>query len=121
LGSSGLGMLGGNHNLFGSSERKQLSHLYPSRIRHGSGMAYRNKRSYADLQCRGIYDPSIFARLERVCEDCYNLYKDDEVLGLCRSDCFGSDTFSECLQSLLLQQESDFYLELVEIIGKKKK
>lgn len=118
LGSSGNhGSFGGGHSLLGSHDAKLLSYLYPS----SSFNSHRNKRSYADLQCRGIYDPSIFARLERVCEDCYNLYKDDEVHGLCRADCFGSDTFRECLQSLLLGQESDFYMELVEIIGKKKK
>ena len=74
----------GTQNLIGSHERNLLSYLYPSRNTHMTGGSHLNKRSYADLQCRGIYDASIFARLERVCEDCYNLYKDDEVLGLCR-------------------------------------
>lgn len=74
------GSFGRTHSLLGSHDTKLLNYLYPS----NSFSSHRNKRSYADLQCRGIYDPSIFARLERVCEDCYNLYKDDEVHGLCR-------------------------------------
>ena len=74
----------GTHNLVGSHDRNLLSYLYPQTNTHHTGVSVMNKRSYSDLQCRGIYDASIFARLERVCEDCYNLYKDDEVLGLCR-------------------------------------
>lgn len=81
----------------------------------------RDKRNYVDLQCRGMYDQGIFAQLDRICEDCYNLYKDAEVHGFCRSDCFTSQTFRQCLQSLLLEKESEYYLELVEILGKKKK
>jgi len=119
---TGLGMNRlGTSSLVGSRDRNLISYLYPQSNSHLTGVSHLNKRSYADLQCRGIYDASIFARLERVCEDCYNLYKDDEVLGLCRTDCFGSETFRECLQSLLLNQESDLYMELVEIIGKRKK
>ena len=94
LGSSGNhGSFGGVHSLLGSHDAKLLSYLYPS----SSFNSHRNKRSYADLQCRGIYDPSIFARLERVCEDCYNLYKDDEVHGLCRY------TISFSISNILLQ------------------
>ena len=102
------------------------------------------KRSYTSLQCRGEYDPSRFAQLDGICEDCYNLYREPEVHSLCRyslirhqtrksennpftslcknrKDCFSSDTFKQCLQSLLLEKESQFYLDLVQIIGKKKK
>ena len=74
----------GTSSLVGSRDRNLISYLYPQSNSHLTGVSHLNKRSYADLQCRGIYDASIFARLERVCEDCYNLYKDDEVLGLCR-------------------------------------
>lgn len=43
-----------------------------------------HKRSYVELKCRGMYDPSIFAKLSGICEDCYNLYRDPEVHGMCR-------------------------------------
>ena len=84
LGSSGLGARRGTNSLMGNHDRGLLSYLIPSSNSRVSGVSHMYKRSYADLQCRGIYDASIFARLERVCEDCYNLYKDDEILGLCR-------------------------------------
>ena len=74
----------GTSSLVGIRDKNLIRHLYPQSNSHLTGVSHLNKRSYADLQCRGIYDASIFARLERVCEDCYNLYKDDEVLGLCR-------------------------------------
>ena len=85
FGSSGLqGARRGTNSLMGNHDRGLLSYLIPSSNSRVSGVSHMYKRSYADLQCRGIYDASIFARLERVCEDCYNLYKDDEILGLCR-------------------------------------
>jgi hypothetical protein len=73
------------------------------------------------LRCRGMHDNGILTQLERICEDCYNLYKDAEVHAYCRMDCFSSQTFRQCLQSLLMDKESDIFLELVQIIGKKKR
>ena len=43
-----------------------------------------HKRSYVDLQCRGMYDPQIFSELEEICEDCYHLNREPEVHGMCR-------------------------------------
>ena len=74
----------GTSSLVGSRDKNLMSHLSPQSNSHLTGVPHQNKRSYANFQCRGIYDASIFVRLERVCQDCYNLYKDDEVLGLCR-------------------------------------
>lgn len=42
------------------------------------------KRSFMQLQCKGIYDKSIFARLDRICEDCYNLFREPSLHTLCR-------------------------------------
>ena len=44
----------------------------------------KKKRDYVTLQCRGMYDQGIFAQLNRICDDCYNLYKDAEVHEYCR-------------------------------------
>ncbi|XP_059099554.1 mandibular organ-inhibiting hormone-like [Tigriopus californicus] len=98
----------------GRADALQLENL-----RHTLGQPH--KRDYEALECRGMYDHGIFTKLNRICDDCYNLYKDVEVHHYCRSDCFSTSTFRQCLQSLLLDQESDVYLELVEIIGKKRK
>lgn len=42
------------------------------------------KNTYVDLACRGVYDERILTRLTRVCEDCYELYKEQEIFVLCR-------------------------------------
>jgi len=80
-----------------------------------------HKRSYQDLHCRGMYDPSMFAKLAGVCDDCYNLMRAPEVHGMCRRDCFSTETFQQCLQTLLLEKDSQIYMEMVQIIGKKKR
>jgi len=92
-----------------------------SNVNSNQGFRFHQKRSYGDLECGGMYDPSIFAQLDGICEDCYNLYRSPEVHGLCRRDCFSTETFRQCLQSLLLEEDSAFYQNLVQIIGKKKK
>ena len=38
-----------------------------------------------------------------------------------RHGCFSTATFQNCLQNLLLDNKSQFYQELVDIIGKKKR
>lgn len=42
------------------------------------------KRSFFNIQCKGVYDKSIFARLDRICEDCYNLFREPQLHTLCR-------------------------------------
>ena len=43
-----------------------------------------SKRSFFDINCKGLYDKSIFARLDRICQDCYSLYREPELHTLCR-------------------------------------
>ena len=43
-----------------------------------------SKRSFMDIQCKGVYDKSLFARLDRICEDCYNLFREPQLHTLCR-------------------------------------
>ena len=44
-----------------------------------------SKRSFFDIECKGTYDKAIFAKLDRICLDCYNQYpKNPEVYILCR-------------------------------------
>ena len=76
------GLHGATQYKKGNHDRK-VNHHYPSPDTHREVFSV-SKRSYADLQCRGVYDASIISRLERVCKDCYNLYKEDEILGFCR-------------------------------------
>ncbi|XP_039277956.1 ion transport peptide-like isoform X2 [Nilaparvata lugens] len=75
-----------------------------SRIMTGHPLS---KRSFFDIQCKGVYDKSIFARLDRICEDCYNLFREAQLHSLCRRDCFTSDYFKGCIDVLLLQDEME--------------
>ncbi|KAL1470407.1 hypothetical protein MTO96_040457 [Rhipicephalus appendiculatus] len=43
-----------------------------------------HKRSFHELGCRGNFEQSYLARLERVCEECYQLYQNPEAYNLCR-------------------------------------
>lgn len=68
----------------GYADASQLLSLLGGDSRKEDSTALKRKRNYEDLQCRGMYDQGIMSQLERICEDCYNLYKDAEVHGYCR-------------------------------------
>lgn len=42
------------------------------------------RRSFFTLECKGVYDAAIFARLDRICDDCYNLFREPQLYTLCR-------------------------------------
>lgn len=100
-----------------------LSHLVQAKrsVPADPNVRKRSGQSYMELSCDGAYDRQLFSRLERVCDDCYNLYKEPQVHGMCRSDCFGSETFRQCLQTLLLEEDSQQFTDMIDIIGKKKR
>nr|QTY40864.1 venom polypeptide precursor [Doratifera vulnerans] len=62
------------------------------------------RRSVDDYQCKGVYDASMFARLERLCQDCYNVFREPIVYSQCMKDCFTGDFFKGCVEVL---QETD--------------
>ncbi|XP_063921826.1 ion transport peptide-like isoform X1 [Zophobas morio] len=63
------------------------------------------KRSFFDIQCKGVYDKSIFAKLDSICEDCYNLFREPQLHNLCRKNCFTTDYFKGCVETLQLSDE----------------
>ncbi|XP_037288108.2 crustacean hyperglycemic hormone [Rhipicephalus microplus] len=66
-----------------------------------------HKRSFHELGCRGNFEQSYLARLERVCEECYQLYQNPEAYNLCRDNCFKNEYFLKCAEALLLKDEMD--------------
>merc|ERR1719378_565259 len=82
--------------------------------KNGKLITQSKRNSGLPEECRGRYDAAIFTQLENICEDCYNLYKEPDVHQLCRSDCFGSSFFKQCLEALLLVEEE--YINMAEII-----
>ncbi|GFS44670.1 ion transport peptide-like [Trichonephila inaurata madagascariensis] len=72
------------------------------------------KRSFAGLGCMGVYDKAKFARLDRVCEECYQLFREPDVHTLCRSNCFKNNFFTQCVDALLLQKDQQRLDTMVE-------
>merc|ERR1711915_694855 len=68
-------------------------------------------------ECRGLYNPSAYKRLELICSDCYNLFKESDIYSFCMTGCFDSPVFFTCVRSLML--EEDMVMELVRMVGKK--
>jgi hypothetical protein len=70
----------------------------------------------SSTECRGLYNPSAYKKLENICTDCYNLFKEPEVHTFCMSGCFDSSFFMTCVKSLMM--EEDMVRELVKMVGK---
>nr|ANQ38660.1 CHH3 preproprotein [Chorismus antarcticus] len=69
------------------------------------------KRSVQGSSCRGIDSRVLWNKLDRVCGDCYNLYRKAIVAIGCRKGCFTSDYFTMCVGDLLLPtKEYDIYV-----------
>ncbi|KAF8763967.1 Ion transport peptide-like like protein [Argiope bruennichi] len=80
-----------------------------------------SKRSFSDLGCMGVYDKAKFTRLGRVCEECYQLFRESDVHTTCRSNCFKNEYFTQCVDALLLrkdQEKLDFMVE--QLYGRRK-
>ncbi|XP_054737388.1 ion transport peptide isoform X2 [Anastrepha obliqua] len=79
-----------------------------------------SKRSnFFDLECKGIFNKTMFFRLDRICEDCYQLFRETSIHRLCKQECFGSAFFSACVEALQLHEEMDKYNEWRGTLGKK--
>ncbi|XP_035224127.1 ion transport peptide-like [Stegodyphus dumicola] len=79
------------------------------------------KRSFVQLGCMGMFDRSKFARLDAVCEECYELYREPDLHSLCRSNCFKNSYFSKCVDALLLTGEQEELDNTVrQLYGKRK-
>ncbi|KOB62754.1 Ion-transport peptide-like protein, partial [Operophtera brumata] len=57
------------------------------------------RRSFS-LECKG-YNGAIFARIDRICDDCYNLFREPQL-----KDCFTTDYFKACVE--LLKKTDEF-------------
>ncbi|KAL3225040.1 hypothetical protein MRX96_026149 [Rhipicephalus microplus] len=73
----------------------------------GTARATSISDSFLELGCRGNFEQSYLARLERVCEECYQLYQDPKAYNMCRDNCFKNEYFLQCAEALLLKDEMD--------------
>ncbi|PZC73065.1 CHH-like protein isoform X2 [Helicoverpa armigera] len=77
------------------------------------------RRSFFTLECKGVYDAAIFARLDRICDDCYNLFREPQLYTLCREKCFTSPYFKGCMESLYLYDEKEQIDQMIDFVGKR--
>ena len=66
----------------------------------------RTARSQSDGLCGGALDLKTYFFMNKVCDDCFSLYRDSDIYSACRSGCFGSDFFQGCMDTLILDQET---------------
>ncbi|XP_076308795.1 crustacean hyperglycemic hormone-like [Tachypleus tridentatus] len=74
------------------------------------------KRSFADLGCMGDFNKAVFARLGRVCEECYHVYRDPFIHLECRSNCFKNSMFADCVETLLMHSEEENLIKMVDTV-----
>jgi len=110
-----------SHSPFANLLQSRSSLLTSGHLPTGSLSADlgRPKRAMFDDSCKGVYDRQLFSKLDRVCEDCYNLYRKTSVSYECRTDCYGNPVFESCLYDLMLHDMVDKYAEMVQVVGKK--
>ncbi|TRY74745.1 hypothetical protein TCAL_00550 [Tigriopus californicus] len=87
------------------------------RVFHPEGM-YRVHKSIGEtIGCKSSPSIRAYSTLNKVCEDCYHLYRDADLYNMCRSNCFGSEFFMSCMDSLLTTTEAKMHhASLVEDI-----
>ncbi|KAB7502380.1 Vitellogenesis-inhibiting hormone [Armadillidium nasatum] len=77
------------------------------------------KRSLYPSNCFGSYNREIFAQLDRVCDDCYELYRNHNVSIECRRDCYTTEVFESCLKDLMMHDFINEYKEMALMVSGK--
>ncbi|RXG61381.1 Crustacean hyperglycemic hormone [Armadillidium vulgare] len=77
------------------------------------------KRNY-DSNCVGSYDRKLFAQLDGICDDCFNLYRSRHVSIECRHDCYTTEVFVSCLKDLMMHDFIKEYMKMALMVSGKK-
>ncbi|XP_023346951.1 ion transport peptide isoform X2 [Eurytemora carolleeae] len=62
----------------------------------------RSQAGFEDGMCTSPPSLQMAKFLDRICEDCYRLYRDIDVYQMCRSGCYGSEYFLNCMNSIMV-------------------
>ena len=63
-------------------------------------------RSVNNPTCGIALDVKSFIFLDKFCEDCFNLYRLEELYQMCQANCYDNDTFFLCLNVTLVNKET---------------
>ena len=70
-----------------------------------AGGRVRNFEDYSRIGCQGRYDLPKFARVDKICDECYHVYRDLELQTSCRKYCYRNDVFDACVETVLRQHD----------------
>ncbi|KAL5290133.1 ITP family protein [Megaselia abdita] len=84
---------------------------------HNRNHTLSKRSTFFDLECKGIYNKSMFFRLDRICEDCYQLFRETSVHKFCKHKCFTGEFFKACIDALHLTDEIETIKNYVKIIN----
>nr|ADL27417.2 hyperglycemic hormone [Penaeus vannamei] len=76
------------------------------------------KRSLSDPSCTGVFDRQLLRRLRRVCDDCFNVFREPNVSTECRSNCYNNEVFRQCMEYLLPPHLHEEHRLAVQMVGK---
>uniref|UniRef100_A0A292GDV4 Sinus gland peptide F n=1 Tax=Penaeus vannamei TaxID=6689 RepID=A0A292GDV4_PENVA len=83
-----------------------------------SGSHSLSKRSLFDPACTGIYDRQLLGKLGRLCDDCYNVFREPKVATGCRSNCYYNLIFLDCLEYLIPSHLQEEHMSALQTVGK---
>uniref|UniRef100_A0A182KA63 Ion transport peptide-like protein n=1 Tax=Anopheles christyi TaxID=43041 RepID=A0A182KA63_9DIPT len=75
------------------------------------------RSSFFDIECKGQFNKQIFYRLDRICEDCYSLFREPQILSFCKKQCFTTDYFKGCIDALQLTDEIEKFKPLIKVLN----
>ncbi|XP_074601181.1 ion transport peptide [Brevipalpus obovatus] len=71
---------------------------------------------FQEIGCEGAFDGSKFARLERLCEECYQMYRLPDLFSKCRQDCFSNEVFPRCIEALMVTDEKNKLHQMIHTL-----
>ncbi|XP_047482918.1 crustacean hyperglycemic hormones-like [Penaeus chinensis] len=77
-----------------------------------------DRRSLSFRSYAGVYDRELLVRRDRVCEDCYNVYRDVGVAAECRINCFHNEVFLFCVDYMFRPRQRNQYRAALQRLGK---
>jgi len=59
------------------------------------------------LGCSSSHPPLRMVKyLDRICEDCYLLYRDPDIYSMCRSGCYSTNFLSGCMDVIMVSKST---------------
>lgn len=75
------------------------------------------RSSFFEIDCKGQFNKQIFYRLDRICEDCYSLFREPQILSFCKKSCFTTDYFRGCIDALQLTDEIETLKPYIKVLN----